>query len=335
MISLRCTEHPPMYSWYPPMYSWYPSNVLNIPDVLMVSPHIHHDIPLMYWTSSNVLMISPDVLMISPQCTHDIPFMYWTPPDVLNIPRCTEHLPMYWTHIIQGEVPSELYSMERRNTCLTIRKRSIQRWRNFQAKWHRKISLTGLSEKRIYQPKAALCRQGVGWDGKPLTQVKNFQYSWLFWHVIQIINSLLRSSRERNTVKHINTILSSIKTHSSVFSGTYLISSTFIDFRILNNYNDAIINFIFFPIIFWLNIITEICLQIRTKNMQIMECLKNYQLRKNLDNNIFFITAFCLIVYSLSRAKSYGSRWHWHLTLFHMGKGVGGADITPLSSNIV
>ena len=104
---------------------------------------------------------------------------------------------------------------------------------------------------------------------------------------MQIINSLLRSSREGNTMKHINTILSSIKTHYSVFSGTYLISSTFIDFRILNNYNDAIINFIFFPITFWLGIIPEICLQIRTKNMQIMECFKNYQLRKTLAIIIF------------------------------------------------
>ena len=65
--TLRCTEHPPMYSWYPPHSSW---------------------IPPMYWTSPDVLMISPDVLMVSP--------------DVLNTPRCTEHPPMYWTHIIQG-----------------------------------------------------------------------------------------------------------------------------------------------------------------------------------------------------------------------------------------
>ena len=36
--------------------------------------------------NSNVLNI-PDVLMISPQCTHDISPMYsWYPPDVLNIP---------------------------------------------------------------------------------------------------------------------------------------------------------------------------------------------------------------------------------------------------------
>ena len=68
------------------------SNVLNI--------------PLMYWTSPDVLMISPDVLMISPRCTHGIPPMYsWYPPDVLNIPSCTHGIPphvswyppMYWT----------------------------------------------------------------------------------------------------------------------------------------------------------------------------------------------------------------------------------------------
>ena len=33
----------------PSMYSWYPPDVLNIPDVLMVSLHMHHhDNPLMY-----------------------------------------------------------------------------------------------------------------------------------------------------------------------------------------------------------------------------------------------------------------------------------------------
>ena len=68
MISLRCTEHPLMFSWYPLMYSWYASNVLNIScDVLMVSPHSS-------W----------------------YPPMYWTPPNVLNTLRCTEHPPMYW-----------------------------------------------------------------------------------------------------------------------------------------------------------------------------------------------------------------------------------------------
>ena len=68
-------------------------------------PHMHHGIPPMYsW-------YPPDVLMISPRCTHDIPPMYsWYPPmyssyppDVLNISRCTEHPPMYWMHITQGE----------------------------------------------------------------------------------------------------------------------------------------------------------------------------------------------------------------------------------------
>ena len=78
MISLRCTEHPPMYSWYPP-------DVLMVsPDVLMVSPRCTEHPPMYSW-------YPPDVLMISPRCTHGIPPMYWTPPDVLNIPRCTEH----------------------------------------------------------------------------------------------------------------------------------------------------------------------------------------------------------------------------------------------------
>ena len=110
-------------------------------------PHMHHDIPPMYWTSPDVLTIStrcthgilqmyswypPDVLMISPQCTYDIspmyvwyPPMYWTPPDVFMI-RCTHGIPpmypwypppppdvpivspsMYWTHIIQGGTVSQ------------------------------------------------------------------------------------------------------------------------------------------------------------------------------------------------------------------------------------
>ena len=43
MVSLRCSKHPPMYSWYPP-------------DVLMVSPQCTHGIPPMYsWYPSDVL----------------------------------------------------------------------------------------------------------------------------------------------------------------------------------------------------------------------------------------------------------------------------------------
>ena len=63
MISLRCTEHPPTYSWYPPMY----------------------------WTSPDVLMVSPTFIMISPRCTEHPPMYSWYPPDVLNTPRRTEH----------------------------------------------------------------------------------------------------------------------------------------------------------------------------------------------------------------------------------------------------
>ena len=70
-------------------------------------PHMYHDIPPMYWTSPDVLMISPmyswypsDVLNI-PRCTHGIPpHSSWYPPtfimispDVLNIPRCSHDIP--------------------------------------------------------------------------------------------------------------------------------------------------------------------------------------------------------------------------------------------------
>ena len=48
----RCTEHPGCTHDIPPMYSWYPSDVLNTPDVLM---------------------ISPDVLMVSRRCTEHPP----------------------------------------------------------------------------------------------------------------------------------------------------------------------------------------------------------------------------------------------------------------------
>ena len=64
IISLRCTEHPPMYSW-------------SSPDVLMIIPRCTHDLPPMYsWYPSDVL---------------NIPHIHHESPDVLNTPRCTEH----------------------------------------------------------------------------------------------------------------------------------------------------------------------------------------------------------------------------------------------------
>ena len=90
MIFFRCTEHPPMYSWYPP-------------DVLMVSLWCTEHPPMYSW-------YPPTFIMVSPRCTEHLPMyswyppMYsWYPPDALNTPRCTEHPPMYWTHIIQGD----------------------------------------------------------------------------------------------------------------------------------------------------------------------------------------------------------------------------------------
>ena len=80
---------------FPPRY-WTPSTVL------MISPHVHHDIPPRYWTSPTVLNI-PTVLKITPHGTHDIPPLYWTPPRysrypptfIMISPHGTEHPPRY------------------------------------------------------------------------------------------------------------------------------------------------------------------------------------------------------------------------------------------------
>ena len=77
-------DTPLMYWTSPDVLMIFPRCTHDIPHMHHDIPHMHYDIPPMYWTS-------PGVLMISPQCTHCIPPMYWTPPDVLNIPRCTEH----------------------------------------------------------------------------------------------------------------------------------------------------------------------------------------------------------------------------------------------------
>ena len=73
------------------MYSWYSL------DVLMISPYCTYGIPLIYWTSPNVLMVSPTCIMISPRCTEHSPMYSWYPPDVLMIcPQCTHDIqPMY------------------------------------------------------------------------------------------------------------------------------------------------------------------------------------------------------------------------------------------------
>ena len=114
----------------------YPT-VLNTPMVLMISPHMHHDIPPWYsnfkgwyppryswWYPPTCIMISPTVLNI-PHGTQDNPPRYsWYPPTVLNTPTVlkisptvlntpmvlkisptvlmisphgTEHPPRYWT----------------------------------------------------------------------------------------------------------------------------------------------------------------------------------------------------------------------------------------------
>ena len=66
MISLRCTEHPPMYSRCPPQASWCLGNVLNISQCTEHPPMYLGYPPHASW-------YSPDVLMISPWCIHGSP----------------------------------------------------------------------------------------------------------------------------------------------------------------------------------------------------------------------------------------------------------------------
>ena len=91
--------YPPMYSWYPPMYSWYPTDVLNTPDIM------YSWYPPMYsWYPPMYSWYPPMYSWYPPMYSWYPPMYSWYSPDVLMIfPRCTEHPPMYWTHIIQGD----------------------------------------------------------------------------------------------------------------------------------------------------------------------------------------------------------------------------------------
>ena len=62
MVSLQCTEHPPVYSWYP--------HCTEHPCVLMISPSV---------------LRPPGVLNDIPRCTQCYPPVYWTPSGVLHI----------------------------------------------------------------------------------------------------------------------------------------------------------------------------------------------------------------------------------------------------------
>ena len=55
MIFLRCTEHPPMYTWYPPTFIMISPDVLNMPQCTHESPHVLNirwctKYPPIYWT---------------------------------------------------------------------------------------------------------------------------------------------------------------------------------------------------------------------------------------------------------------------------------------------
>ena len=81
MVSLQCTEHPPLYSWYP-------SGVLNIPRCTHDNPYMHLGIPQCTHDNSqctehpHCTYDIPTLIMVNLQCTH-------------GIPQCTEHPSVY------------------------------------------------------------------------------------------------------------------------------------------------------------------------------------------------------------------------------------------------
>ena len=73
------------------------SYVPKAPSVLMISPRCTHRIPLVYWTTPDVLMITPHTHLGISQCTRDNLLMYWTP-------HCTHDIP----HTHHGKLPGVL-----------------------------------------------------------------------------------------------------------------------------------------------------------------------------------------------------------------------------------
>ena len=83
-----------IYQVAPLNASWYPSDVLNIHQCThdIPPPQCTHDIPPlqctngispMYWTSPDVHMVSPHIHNDIPWCTEH-PLMYWISPNLLN-----------------------------------------------------------------------------------------------------------------------------------------------------------------------------------------------------------------------------------------------------------
>ena len=84
----QCTEHPLVYSWYPPHSSWYPPGYSWYPPVYWTPP-------LYSWYPPYSSWYPPAVLMVSPHSIHGIPTVLNTPWCTDDIPKCTEHPPVY------------------------------------------------------------------------------------------------------------------------------------------------------------------------------------------------------------------------------------------------
>ena len=104
---------------------------------------------------------------------------------------------------------------------------------------------------------------------EPVILYYNFCTRSVLFSAVQLwINcTAFSQSNLSNFAQHVIIILTNTKTHFSVFSVTA--------FRILNDYNSTIINFMFLPLIFGLSIIAEIWLQIRTERFYFQKYVNN------------------------------------------------------------
>ena len=94
-ITIICILISPHNTEYPPRYSRYPHNAHDSPHGTE-HPHGTQNIPHIY---------------------HDIPHGTEHPPRYSGYPHGTEHHPRYWTHIIQGDTLTSIWSLKGLRQC--------------------------------------------------------------------------------------------------------------------------------------------------------------------------------------------------------------------------
>ena len=145
-----------------------------------------------------------------------------------------------------------------------------------------KITNTGKLSNRIWfravdQVNQITCNCKLCTPREPIILYYNFCTRSVLFSAVQLwINcTAFSQSNLSNFAQHVIAILTNTKTHFSVFSVTCLSPFICLAFRILNDYNSTIINFMFLPLIFGLSIIAEIWLQIRTKRFYFQKYVNN------------------------------------------------------------